>query len=422
MNAVHEPQRFAGPAAAQAAQSGKAYHQRALADADSFLAAVDAIAPVLRAGREVSEREGRVPDASVQAMAQAGVFRCFTPLRYGGLELSPAAFFESIVRIARCDSAAAWIAGQIGCHSLEVAAMEPQMQEDFWGRHGPDARASSSYAPLGKTVPVPGGYQLDGTWTFSSGVDHAHFVLMGGGERNFLVPVQDLEIDHRSWNVQGLRGTGSKAVTARQVFVPQHRVHLLADVVHERDAGYALNTSPLYTGVSWLSVFYSTATCTVIGTALEGLHVFMEQSRTRYTKMGTGAKFADNPFLHLKLADALTRVNDTHRRHIGNWHRMFEQACQGAPASLLERLRVRFESADSNATCFDALHDIWPLVGALSSQSSNPLQQIFRDLMSARTHGTAGKELTAAAYSRALLGLPPPEFAVLDFAAAAYLR
>jgi 3-hydroxy-9,10-secoandrosta-1,3,5(10)-triene-9,17-dione monooxygenase len=62
------------------------------------------------------------------------------------------------------------------------------------------------------------------------------------------------------------------------------------------------------------------------------------------------------------------------------------------------------------------------MVGAVASQSANPMQLIFRNLMAARTHGTGGKELAASAYARALLGLPAPEFKVNDFATAAYWR
>ena len=85
-------------------------------------------------------------------------------------------------------------------------------------------------------------------------------------------------------------------------------------------------------------------------------------------------------------------------------------------------MRVRFESADANGTCFDALHEIWPVAGAAASASSNPLQQAFRDLMAARNHGSGGRELAASNYVRELFGMPPPEFKVIDFAAAAYLR
>lgn len=300
--------------------------------------------------------------------------------------------------------------------------MSPRLQDEFWGVHGPDARASSSFAPLGQARPVDGGYELNGTWTFSSGVDHAQFAVLGGAERNYVVPTADMSIDHGSWDVQGLRGTGSKALTLRDVFVPNHRVHHLADVVRDHVVGLEVNDRPLYRGVSWFAVFNSTATNTVIGIALEGLRVFMEQSRSRLTKQGTSTPILNNPFLHLKLADALTRVNCVRERHLNNWRELFDKACRGETVGVVEKMRVRFESADANATCFDAFHDIWPVAGAAASASGNPLQQAFRDLMAARNHGSGGRELAATNYVRALFDLPAPEFKVIDFAAAAYLR
>src|SRR5690606_25798409 len=184
------------------------YRARAVEEGRRFLGRVEDILDTVRAGREVSEAEGRVPDATVEAMIGTGLFRAFTPLRYGGLEMAPAAFFEGIMRIAEADSAAAWIAGQLNVHSFEIALMDERMQDEFWGEN-PDARASSSYAPIGKWEQIDGGYRLNGTWTFSSGVDHAQWVILGGSDRNFVVPIADVSIDHDSWDVHGLKGTGS---------------------------------------------------------------------------------------------------------------------------------------------------------------------------------------------------------------------
>lgn len=198
---------FSGPRT----QDWSDYRNRALEEGRIFLEKVDGILDIVRAGAHESETAGRVPDATVQAMIDTGLFRALTPMRYGGLEMTPAAFFEGVMRIAEADSAAAWIAGQLNVHSFEIALMSEQMQDEFWGID-PDARASSSYAPIGAWTEVDGGHILNGTWTFSSGVDHAQWVLPGGRDRNFVVPISDVSVDHGSWDVQGLKGTGSKAV------------------------------------------------------------------------------------------------------------------------------------------------------------------------------------------------------------------
>lgn len=384
------------------------YRERALSEGQRFLERVDGILEVVRAGRAASESQGRVPDASVAAMVSTGLFRAFTPMRYGGTEMNPAAFFEGIMKIAEADSAAAWIAGQLNVHSFEIALMDEQMQDEFWGSD-PDARASSSYAPIGNYEEVDGGYVLDGTWTFSSGVDHAQWIILGGGDRNFVVPLSDATVDHTSWDVQGLKGTGSKAVTLVKVFVPTHRVHRLVDTYNDANPGWAVNNRPLY-WVSFTSIFNSTPANTVVGTALGGIETFVEQSRVRLTRQGTGAPAAQNPFLHLKVAEALTRARSVKQRHLQNWHDLFDLACQGEQASPVERMRVRFEAADAISTCFEAFLLLWPIAGAAASASNNPLQQTMRDLLAARNHGSAGKELAAGQYVKAIFGIPPAPF------------
>ncbi|GAA1787611.1 flavin-dependent monooxygenase [Pseudarthrobacter sulfonivorans] len=394
------------------------YRNRAITEGKKYLAAVDGILDVVRAGRPLSEKEGRVPDSSVNAMISTGLFRAFTPVQYGGLEMDPASFFEGIMRIAEADSAAAWIAGQLNVHSFEIALMDERMQEEFWGE-SPDTRASSSYAPVGKFEPVEGGYRLNGTWTFSSGVDHAQWVILGGGDRTFVVPLRDTAVDQNSWDVQGLKGTGSKSVTLSNVFVPGYRTHMLIDTYNDANPGWEVNNRPLY-WVSFLSLFNSTPANTAIGTATGGIETFIEQSRVRLTRQGTGAPAAQNPFLHLKVAEARTRVRTVKDRHLKNWREFFDLACQGQEASPLERMRVRFEAADAIAASFESFAEIWPIAGAAASSSANPLQQTMRDLMAARNHGSAGKELAAGQYVKELFGLPPAPFS--DFGTLSYYK
>ena len=61
------------------------YRERALAAGKDFLNAIDLAVPTIRERRFESEAQGRVTDESMQAMVNAGVFRTFTPLQYGGL-------------------------------------------------------------------------------------------------------------------------------------------------------------------------------------------------------------------------------------------------------------------------------------------------------------------------------------------------
>lgn len=394
------------------------YRTRAIEAGQEYLSRVDGILESVAERRTQSERDGRVPDETVQDMVSTGLFRAFTPQRYGGLEMAPAAFFEGIMRIAEADSSAAWVAGQLNVHAFEIALMSERMQDEFWA-DGPDTRASSSYAPIGSVEDVDGGHVLNGTWTFSSGVDHAQWVILGNKDKAHVVPIQDVAVDHGSWDVQGLKGTGSKSVTLQDVFVPDYRTHYFIDTYEDNNPGWAVNNVPLY-WVSFMSLFNATPANTAIGTALGGVNTFVEQSRVRLTRQGTGSPVAQNPFLHLKVADALTTLGALRDRHLENWRKMFDLACQGQEASPEDRMRLRFEAANLIGNSFEKFTELWPIAGAAASASSNPLQQSFRDLMAARNHGSAGRELAAGMYVKEMFGLPPAPFK--DFGTLAYYK
>ena len=387
--------------------SNAEYFERATRVGRQFVQDVEGILPIIKRNRMESDRLGRVPDESVQAMTEVNVFRAMTPLQWGGLEMHPAYFFDGIMKLASADPSAAWIGGQLTVHAFEVALLSEETQAEFWA-NGPDTRASSAYAPLGKARPVDGGYILDGTWAFSSGVDHAEWVILGGGMRNYLVPRSDFEIIEGSWDVQGLRGTGSKSVRLSEVFVPERRAHKLEDTLNDRDPGKAVNDRPLY-NLSWLSMFNSTMANSAIGMTLGGLNEIIDQTRVRQAKLGSGPSVAANPFMQLRMASVITRVRGVRDRHLNNWHGLFELACRDEQPSQEERLRVRYEASDAAGSCFEAFSEIWQHAGAAAIVTNNPLPHIFRDLMAMRNHGSAARDTAATSYMKAVFGLPGPE-------------
>lgn len=394
------------------------YRTRAINEGEKFLEKVDGILDIVAKNAPESEKNGRVSNKTVEAMISTDLFRTFTPQQYGGLELAPAAFFEGIMKIAEHDSSAAWIAGQINIHSFEIALMDPRMQEEFWADN-PDARASSSYAPIGQWEEVEGGYKLNGTWTFSSGVDHADWIILGGKDRNFVVPKSDVTVDHGSWDVQGLKGTGSKAVTLEDVYVPAYRTHHMIDTYNDQNLGWNVNNRPLY-WMSFMTMFNATPVNTAIGTSIGGINEFVDASRTRLTRQGTGAPAAANPFLHLKVAQSRSRMDMVKLNQLHKFREYFDNACRGEETSAEERMRMRFESAQAIHDSLETFENLWPIAGAASSASWNPMQQRMRDLHAARNHGSAGVELAAGLWAKAIFDLEVPPFS--DFATLAFYK
>jgi 3-hydroxy-9,10-secoandrosta-1,3,5(10)-triene-9,17-dione monooxygenase len=107
-----------------------------------------------------------------------------------------------------------------------------------------------------KTKRVAGGVLIEkGSWSFSSGVHHAHWDILG-------IPIFDEAgqfIDSGSaliqrsqvtllndWDTIGSRGSGSTSVAVKDVFVPNERVALLSKTLREDYASTHLRDQQLY--------------------------------------------------------------------------------------------------------------------------------------------------------------------------------
>jgi len=83
----------------------------------------------------------------------------------------------------------------------------------------------------GTATRVEGGYKLTGSWSFGSGLLHStHTHSLGiiaetGEARIFVTPIAQANLLLDSWNVMGLRGTGSVDYTFDGVFVPDAYTH-----------------------------------------------------------------------------------------------------------------------------------------------------------------------------------------------------
>jgi 3-hydroxy-9,10-secoandrosta-1,3,5(10)-triene-9,17-dione monooxygenase len=386
------------------------------ADADKFLTDITALLPGIRARAEQTERLGVVADDIVQALADAGVFRAVQPRQWGGLELDHATFYEGMVLIASACGATGWVASVVGVHPWQVALFANEAQREVWG-DDPDARIASSLAPTGAVQRVDGGFHMSGRWHFSSGIDHCGWVLLGavlpdegsGAEfRTFLVPRRDFSIDHDSWNVTGLAGTGSKDLVVPGAFVPEHRTHSIVDVHHGRDPGFAVNDRP-YFRLPWRLVFGYTIAAPAIGAALGAVDAFIDNNRMRVSAYG-GPPVALDPAVNRPLARALIAI-DTARTRLGaTWTELQSILDAGQTIPYERRVQALYEAALAHHSCTGAIHDLVGVNGGRTMRADSALQRYFRDLLAMRNHPAANLEFSGNLYAQAKLGVEPPPF------------
>ncbi|MBP0085021.1 hydroxylase, partial [Rhodococcus hoagii] len=191
------------------------------------LSRVEAMADDLFAEGVEADRLGRLADESAKKMKEAGLIRMLQPKEHGGLEVHPREFAETVMRTASLNPSAGWVHGIVGVHPWQLAFADPKVQQEVWGEDQ-DTWLASPYMPGGMCVPVDGGYRLSGRWSFSSGTDHCDWAFLGAWLADdegrmvmpptglhVIIPRTDYEIIEDSWDVVGLRGTGSKDVVVK---------------------------------------------------------------------------------------------------------------------------------------------------------------------------------------------------------------
>jgi 3-hydroxy-9,10-secoandrosta-1,3,5(10)-triene-9,17-dione monooxygenase len=302
-------------------------------------------------------------------LLDSGLLRGLQPARFGGAEAHPGDFFEAIAEIARADGSAGWVAGIIGVHPWQLSLFPKELQDEVWGDN-PATMHSSSYAPTGKAQKVKGGFRVSGRWSFSTGCDHCHWVVLGaigGGveingaqvpdSRSFLLPRRDYTIDD-NWHVAGLRGTGSKDIVVTDAFVPDYRSQSHWDYALGRELpGWQLNPGPLYR-LPFAIVFNYALTASVLGAARGFLELWIDLSRTR--KGGLGGMIGDDPYVQKLLAEADYAIDTGFLMMRRDCDVLMEAARSGRILSFKERAAIRYHacrSAQSAARAVDRLFE-----------------------------------------------------------------
>src|SRR3984957_13102463 len=170
-----------------------------------------AIRPLLAANAGQGEADRRVPEESIKAMVDAGLFKIAVPRRYGGYETSVRTMLEVSAAVGEADGGTSWVLTLVNVCNWMVGLFPQQAQDDIYGAD-PGALVSGVLAPTATTVKVDGGWRVTGKWFYNSGSWHSSWAGLGipvtdaGGQvvnqGLALIPRADLELED-TWFVAG---------------------------------------------------------------------------------------------------------------------------------------------------------------------------------------------------------------------------
>ena len=375
--------------------------------------AAAAIAGTLADNAPESERLRHVSPASVQAMADAGLWQILTPRTHGGLEAGLRAQVDTLFVTAAADPAAGWVQMVSNAHCWMVGNFpEPCQEEVFAG--GPDTRVPGTLAAQGKATRVDGGWRLNGRWQFASGVDHGDWVLIGAvadrlpesTERGLhvLVPKADVFVDD-TWYTLGLRGTGSKDLVADDVLVPAHRAiptRTVFDGMSPHGEHHATHVNRLPVLVC-LSVQLAGAVAGIAQGALD-LHVARTVARR---EVYTGKAKVESVGGQVRVAESTTELSTARLLVRAAADRCDELGRTGERLTIAERAELKWHAAYVVELCRRATDRIFAGSGAHAIYDDSVLQSRYRDVNTASHHAVADFDANAEMYGRMQLGLDP---------------
>lgn len=368
--------------------------------------------PGFRERAEECERARVVHEQSVKELAAAGVFRMLQPRRYDGLEGDPLDFYEAIRLIASADASTAWITSVLSVHAWQLALFPAAAQEAVWG---PDTGTlmSSSYAPTGSVTLTDGGYVVSGRWSFSSGCDHADWVLLGGlvtdadgnlvDFRTFLLPASDYLIED-AWDTVGLAGTGSHDIVVERAFVPADFTLSMTETGRCEGPGQAINTGDLYR-LPFHSLFTSAITAPIIGMAYGAYEDHVATQRTRVRAAYTGERVADDPYASVRIARAASEVDAAWALLRDNLRAEQAYVARGEAIPQILRLKVRRDQVTGTERAIEAIDLLFESAGARALKRGTYLQRVWRDAHAGRVHAANDPERALRMFGSSELGL-----------------
>lgn len=378
-------------------------------DTKAVIERAKTLRPLIEEHRDDMETQGRMPRVLVDAMLDAGLFHLLVPKASGGSETDPITYLRAAEEVSTVDGSAGWNL-MIGSGSALAAGFLPEgeAKEVF----GPRDIVAAVLAPTGRADPKDGGYTVTGRWSFASGIHQSTWVygtcLVFDGDTprmtdegtpvmmSVLVPIADCEI-HHTWDVSGLRGTGSEDFSISDVFVPEERTFRLFSSHRYSDA-------PLY---RLPFTFFPAGVASVpLGIARGAIDAFIGLATTKVPMRVNRAPLRERPGVQVTVAKAEALLGSARAYFYESMQTVWDEVRSDGEAKLTSMATLRSASCHAAISSAEAVDLMYNAGGGTSIYSKSLLQRAFRDVHAATQHVAVAPD-SMEDVGRVMFGLEP---------------
>src|ERR1700720_3281072 len=350
--------------------------------------------PVPRSYREEIEREQRLPKALVEQLRAAGFYRMVIPRDLGGLEVDPLTYLRVVELLAEGCGSVGWNLGNGGVGQLVTLGLPDDGVHEIYGKRADTIIAGTAVPGGGQATPVEGGYQVSGRWQFGSGCQEASWMLgsfqvLGDDGKPRPHPRggwlywrgvfarSEAEIVPGSWDVAGLRGTGSFDWTVKDVFLPDRRTMPQVGIPLENQWArwpgvmYALPVQ------CWVGPHHSAV---ITGIARAGLDALIDLAGGKQPRGRPAGLLCENPQVQdaVGRADAILNAGRVYRSAMIT--ELWNTVASGDNTTLEQRARCRLASTYAADSAREAMDLMYRHGGSTSFKRASRLAECWRDL------------------------------------------
>jgi indole-3-acetate monooxygenase len=364
--------------------------------------------PVVRGYQDQTEREQRIPPPLVEQLCAAGLYSMVIPTALGGQQVDVLTFLRAAELVAEADGSVGWNIGNNAVGQLMALSLPDAGVAEIFER-GPSAIIAGTAVPGGGTArPVEGGYVVSGRWPFGSGCREArwmvaNFELPGSSDlrRAFFKP-EECTVLHETWDMTGMRGTGSFNWKVDEVFVPQHRTVQV-------DGRLLVNQWQRWPGTLYQLPIHALVgphhSVAATGIARAGIDALASLAGAKIPRGRTGLlREQINVQDGLARAEAILCAAQTFRTSVIK--DVWDTIDAGRETTVEQHARCRLAASFAVDSARQALDLVYRAGGTTSSQRNHQLAHCWRDLHVVAQAASIAPEWYATA-GRALLGLDP---------------
>lgn len=351
--------------------------------------------PVVRSSASQMEDQGRLTDEVVAGLAGAGAFGLLVPECLGGSEAHPTTVIDVLSDLAYTDGSTGWTTMAIATATgVAGAYLGDDAVKMIFDRPGGYTCAGTTQ-PRGRAEKVPGGYQVEGAYSFGSGTGHASWILcgyidaagatspLGDGQASPAMGVTARStvdiIDN--WNVLGLRATASNDFQIKPHVVDEDFIATMIDPRPRR--GGAL----YHMGFKSLGALGHGSFPLGVGQrALDELTQLSHRKKNMQPGM-----LADKPSFQREFADMTAAIRSARSYMRDAFSRLYDAAEHG-PAGLDLRAEARLAASHAVKAGVAVAQFAYLAGGSDSLRDGNVIQRCFRDMHAGSQHAATARQ------------------------------